>query len=413
MKKIITNDTLITVIIFLITLLVIFKGDDFVSFMHGHLGHFEKISDMHVGRMMHKSFLMSDGRVLIVGGNSYNVDEGKYIYLDKNGNNSIEIFDPKTNTFIFKKEFGEDIPPKSSIVLLKNDKLLITGGEIVRSNRNGMKVKVLKTAKLYDPEKNIIVNLPNMNIARSWHTSVLLKDGRVLIFGGFTDMNKKNRRNKVIEIYDPKLNKFILLKSFKAFSSDALTNTAVLNDGNVFITWRTLEEKQLAAIFNPKTSTFKMLNIKLLKDPGFINIKFDPRRYYLENIVLLKNNKLVLFENYDGRINNIAILDLNTNEIKNIGSMKIKDRHSYETTLLSNNNILITDGYIGLYDLTWGINIDEIFDTKNLKFYKLPKVKVKRIVASAILLKDGRVLITGGQHRGIEYLKNAMIYKPN
>lgn len=394
------------IILGLIILLVVFlivKISDFNPFISRKYGHFEKVGDMHVGRWRHHSFLMSDGRVMIVGG-------GK-------GNTSIEIFDPKTNTFTFKKDlgvdiFGTDLFPYSSIILLKNDKLLITGGELIKFKKRGpYDETVLKTAKLYDPVKNELINLPDMNTAKYGHTSVLLKDGNVLIFGGSTAGSKGNRHNKTIELYVPKLNKFIQLKTSKTFGIDIGTRTAVLDNGNVFITWRS-DYKQFVTIFNPKTNEFKDQDIKILMKPKSVALKhFDPKQCVLEKIILLKNNKLALLENYMGDVNNIAILDLNTNKIQNVGHMRSKGRNSFEATLLNDGNILITNGYIGEYAFARLANTNEMFNTKRLNFYTLNWIDQYRPGASAVLLKDGRVLISGGGYNG-ESLKSAIVYIP-
>lgn len=407
MKKFFENKKLLIGIIILVVALMAFINSVFVYFNYGH---FEKVGDMHVGRWRHHSFLMSDGRVMIVGGEGINT--------------SIEIFDPKTNTFTFKKDlgvniFGTDLVPYSSIVLLKNDKLLITGGELIKSKKGGPDDEtILKTAKLYDPVKNELVNLPDMNTAKFAHTSVLLKDGNVLLFGGFGEDkagSKGDHHNKAVELYVPKLNKFIQLKTSKSFSIDIGTETAVLDNGNVFITWGTSDYKQLVTIFDPKTNEFKDQDIEILVKPrsgsiDLIRFGFDPKQCELEKIVLLKNNKLVLFENYTGD-NNIAILDLNTNKIQNIGHMKSKGRHGFEATSLNDNNILITNGLIGFGPFARPANTNEIFDSKRLKFYTLNWIEDYRPWASAVLLKDGRVLISGGGYNR-EYLKSAIVYIP-
>lgn len=390
MKKFFENKKLLIGIIILVVAVMAF-----INNYPGYLyyGHFEKVGDMHIGRWRHHSFLMSDGRVMIVGGEGINT--------------SIEIFDPKTNTFTFKKDLGTDLPQDSSIVLLKNDKLLITGGKILRHDGS---LIVFKTAKLYDPVKNELINLPDMNTAKFVHTSVLLKNGNVLIFGGTTGTGK-DWTNKVVELYVPESNKFIKLRTSKSFGIDIGTRTVVLNNGNIFITWGTSDYKQLVTIFDPKTNQFKDQDIGIIVKPKSVKLRhFDPRQCVLEKIILLKNNKLVLLENYTGD-NNIAILDLNTNKIQNLGHMKSKGRNSFEATLLNDNNILITNGYIGEYAFARLANTNEIFDTKKLKFYTLNWIEQNRPGASAILLKDGRVLISGGGYNG-EYLKSAIVYIP-
>ncbi len=374
-----------------IFVLVMFALDPFPDKSHGY---FVRIPDMNVARANHKSFLMSDGKVLIVGG-------------DKN--NTVEIYDPATNSFTLKKGLGQEINFDNNIILLKNDKLLITGGKRILHKEKDSKTIVFNNAKLYDSINDTLTEIPQMNVLRAEHTSILLKDGRVLLLNGVFKATGKNRYNKTAEVYDPKLNKFILLKSFPVFTGDYSTKMTILENGEVFIVhcfkgfWK-------IELFNPKTNTFNFSNVNILKDPKIKNVHFDPKLYHLENIVPLKDDRIVLFEDYDWKLNNVATFDLKTNRVKNIGHTSINKRHGANITLLKNNNILITDGAIGIADFRRLVDTAEIFDIKEMKFYKLPKLSLKKCGTSTVLLKDGRVLITGGMYK-LKYLKNAIVYK--
>ena len=370
-------------------------------------GYFKRLPDMNVARAGHKSFLLSDGRVLIIGGDKYNND--KNIILPEDRNCTAEIYDPKTNMFSFIKNLKNEIKPDSNVVLIRKDRLLITGGYSILKRKTNV-IKTENTAYIYDFKSNKIIKLPNMNIPRMSHSSVVLNDGRVLILGGCHNSYNGPIPNNQAEIYDPQLNKFILLKNSPKYIHGQNTNTAILNTGEVFIVNHSLKQGQEAEIFDPKTSTFSVLSGKIYTDLKLRNINFNYKKYYIDNIELLKDDKIIIFGNYDYLFNNIAVFDLHTKKLKNIGSMNIKKRHSYEVTLLKDGNILISNGYVGRANLIKLVGSAELFDTKKMRFYKLPYKQEKKFFASAILLKNGNVLITGGRVYNSVYLRNSIIF---
>ncbi|KAF5544668.1 galactose oxidase precursor [Fusarium mexicanum] len=69
-----------------------------------------------------------------------------------------------------------------------------------------------KSTSFFDIDKNAFVAGPELNIARGYHVSTTLSDGKVFTIGGsFTGP----RGGKVGEVYDPSLNKWILLPNAK------------------------------------------------------------------------------------------------------------------------------------------------------------------------------------------------------
>ena len=246
-----------------------------------------------------------------------------------------------------------------------------------------------------------------MNSAREYHTAVLLKDGRVLIFGGHTGERGEGWLNKTAEIYDPVQNKFLLLDNSPNFVYGGLANVNVLSDGKVYILsiydaghYTTEYEFEM---FDPQSNDFKVIKSDLSKNTKEIV-------YNLYKTILLKNDKIFLVgtnQTHYGFLNQIDIYDYKSNKIQNIGSMKIKDINDFETTLLDDGNVLIIGGNRGISAANIN-NSAEIFAINNLKFYNISKMNDKRSIPStaAILLNDGRVLITGDG-------ESAEIFVPN
>jgi hypothetical protein len=70
--------------------------------------------------------------------------------------------------------------------LLGNGKVLVAGGSIAGSTRNGVVEQAVEWADLYDAPSNTWTAVANMRVARIWHTLSTLRDGRVLVAGGLS-----------------------------------------------------------------------------------------------------------------------------------------------------------------------------------------------------------------------------------
>jgi hypothetical protein len=152
------------------------------------------------GRMYQTATLLTDGRVLIAGGENENGTLA-----------STEIYDPATNRFTAGALMGYARYSQTA-TLLQDGRVLMTGG-----------ATGLSSAEIYDPTKvkwapaglNAVPASASpspgatptakpsgyMNSWRSGQTATLLPDGRVLIVGGQT-------LPQSADIYDPKIDRF-------------------------------------------------------------------------------------------------------------------------------------------------------------------------------------------------------------
>ena len=160
---------------------------------------------------------LSDGRVLLVG------------------NDPSQIYDPSTNTFSVSGTlaplgiYGIEL---QSATLLNNGKVLIAGGS---SDVNGR----LIAAELFDPARGIFSPTSNMNAARDAHAAVLLSDGRVLIVGGDTQTCNGNFCEfsgslASAELYDPSTGSFVNAGNMSVPRS--LPQATLLKNGDVLVT---------------------------------------------------------------------------------------------------------------------------------------------------------------------------------
>src|SRR5215212_6835209 len=121
-------------------------------------------STMTTARRGHTATRLSDGRVLIAGGEN---SSGTL--------NQSELYDPSSSTFSAAASMGAERADHTA-TLLGDGRVLIAGG------RNG--AGALATTELFDPTTGVFTNGPSMSVARAGHSATLFGDGRVFIAGG-------------------------------------------------------------------------------------------------------------------------------------------------------------------------------------------------------------------------------------
>jgi hypothetical protein len=224
-------------------------------------------------------------------------------------------------------------------------------------------------------------NTSAMSTPRAAHTATLLADGRVLIAGGFRTGGSSLSD---VEVFVPARNRF---ESIGAMSSPRAGHTATrLPDGRVLIAGgfdRTYLDT--TEIFDPKTGAFS---------PG--PRLTTPRSEHTATI--LKDGKILICGGVGTGWTFLAsaeIFDQATNRFSVTGSM-MTPRESHTSTLLKDGRVLITGGHKNRRSAMEIYSSTEIYDTRTGQFARSVDLSVKRHKHDAVLLHDGRVLVTGG-----------------
>jgi hypothetical protein len=125
-----------------------------------------------VPRAVHTMTLLADGTVLAAGG----VDN------DDVALRSAETFDPRTGRWEFTAPMitGRF---NHTATKLPDGMVLATGGSI-----DDFFAVAIADAELYDPVARHWMPAARLSVAREWHRATLLRDGRVLIVGGYAHM---------------------------------------------------------------------------------------------------------------------------------------------------------------------------------------------------------------------------------
>ena len=148
-------------------------------------GSWTATGSLAVSRHNHSATLLADGKVLVDGG-----------YDDNNRPlASAELYDPATGSWTVTGSMAAN-RSNHTATLLADGKVLVAGGA------SGKGSGVLASAELYDPGIGTWSAVGDMTEARAFHTATLLPDGNVLVVGGFPSLLMPPPLASA-ELYDP------------------------------------------------------------------------------------------------------------------------------------------------------------------------------------------------------------------
>ena len=272
-----------------------------------------------------------------------------------------------------------------SATLLPNGKVLIAGG----MERNG---KYDASAELYDPRSGTFTAIGNMTSAREGHAAILLRNGKVLLAGGSSG---PDGNVATAELYDAATG--IFSRTGNMTGPRAHAAAVLLNDGKVLLIGGdgAHEDERLtsAEIYDPATGRFAAT--------GSMHV---PRE--MHTAVLLKDGRVLVMGGSsaggypNARIEASAeIYDPATGRFSMTGSMSAP-RHKLAAVLLADGRVLVVGGSDNR-DWRGQYSSAELYDSAKGRFTSDGEMSFKRfkLIATAVRLPDGRVLIAGGAER--------------
>ncbi len=206
-------------------------------------GFFSVTGRMNAARELHTGTLLPDGKVLVTGGFSNN----RIL-------STAELYDPDKGKFSYTGSMSQSRFGHAATLLTTGphaNQVLIIGG---RTENNVS----LQSTEIYDPETGTFSPGPEMKIDRYRHTATLLTDGRILITGGYS--STQSHTVSTAEIYDPTTNTFTLLTN-AGMTHPRMDHTAtLLKDGRVLVAggWNSVEGRTVASVdlFDPTPNAF-------------------------------------------------------------------------------------------------------------------------------------------------------------
>jgi len=333
------------------------------GFMHGQhtqlIGSFSPAGDVGEPRSNHTATLLSDGKILLVGGFTFASGHLKDL-------KSTVVYDPQSGR---ASPAGDLIAERSdhTATLLDDGRVLIAGGRIDDS----VPIKRLATAELYDPATRTFSSVGNMRQARDWHASVRLANGRVLVCGGLSGREESDSA----ELYDP------LSRNFKKAASMLMPrlghSVTLLQDGRVLVASGVFGE-----LYDAGSGRFSKTG------------KLRTQRVY-HSATLLKDGSVLLA---GGMVENEPVASAeafvpSSGTFLAVGNLKIA-RKSHTATLLPDGRVLI---FGGTGPGGTSLSDAEVFDPVQRTFSAAPSSATHRTNHSAVGMPNGTVLLIGGR----------------
>lgn len=343
---------------------------------------FSSAGNMTTSRARHTATLLTNGKVLIAGGNRQPALGVAPEILA-----SAELFDPSTESFV---PIGNMRVARAghTATLLFDGRVLLAGGSGT-------------SAELYDPSIGTFTETGSMITAQDWHTATLLGNGKVLFAGGFT----RWPGIAVPELYDPATGRFTQIPGYSSagFACDWCAPATLLPNGKVL-----LARSQPAQLYDPRAGAFEPAG-EMISTDRFTATALPNGR------VLLTGGGL------SGRSPTSEIYDPASRSFTSAAPMAY-GRGWHSSTLLPDGTTLITGGETeecsgNFCYFAGSLDTAELYDASLGIFTSHPKMGARREGHTATLLPDGRALITGGVAYGgvgifFGTLASAELYRP-
>jgi N-acetylneuraminic acid mutarotase len=276
--------------------------------------------------------------------------------------------------------------------LLRNGKVLVVGGYQYFSQ--------LASAELYDPASGTWSATGSLNLRRDAHTATLLPDGKVLVAGGYADTVGSVSGGSIdaVELYDPASGTWTatgsLVTSRLGPTAELLPNGKVLVAGGVNIAYPAHYTFLTSAeLYDPASGTWAVT--------GSMS---TPRSSHTST--LLPGGKVLVAAGYDyGRtLGSAELYDPASGSWTTTGSL-VNARSGHMATLLPNNKVLAAGG-----SSDGPLASAEIYNPVSGTWAATGSLATARTGFAAALLPTGKVLVAGGYDGDRNYFASAELY---
>lgn len=243
-----------------------------------------------------------------------------------------------------------------------------------------------------------LVSAGAMATTRAAHTATLLADGRILVAGGLSS------GSNTAELYDPASGSFAstqaMLTPHHSHSATRLPDGRVLLAGGYDADGSYLAS---AEIYDPETGTFSATGVMAGGRAEHVGVPLQDGRVLLVGGVGEGWTFLSSAELYDPA----------TSTFTATGSMN-QPRENHAAVRLPDGRVLVVGGHHGRRAGIQLLTSAEIYDPRIETFRPAAAMTTRRHKHDAVLLFDGRVLVTGGaderDNEGV--YRSAEIYDP-
>ena len=270
---------------------------------------------------------------------------------------------------------------------LRDGRVLVAGGFTGEES-------AAQSAELYDPASGRFLPLPRMIAVRHSHTATVLPDGRVLLVGGY---GASNATLASAELFDPTTQTFTASGSMLAPRAGhvavLLSSGKVLIAGGVGPAWSFLSSAEL---YDPATGRFSPTAAMTVARESHVAVRLQDGRVLIAGGHRGRRAEMTLYASSE-------TYDPSTHRFTPVGDMRVR-RHKHDGVLLRDGRVLITGGSDerddeGVYTST------ELFDPKSGTFMIGPEMLHGRYKhnGSTVLLANGTLLLAGGAPQAETY----------
>lgn len=284
--------------------------------------------------------------------------------------------------------------PAMSIARMAHTATRLTDGRVLVAGGFVGEESAARSAEMYSPRSRQFAALPRMRMPRHSHTATLLPNGKVLLTGGY---GAGNATTASAELYDPVSNTFTSTGSMHTARAghvaSLLGNGKVLVAGGVGTGWSFLAS---AEVYDPASGTFTTTGDMTVARESHIAVR-------------LRDDRILIVGGHRDRRANMTIyassevFDPKSGTFQRVGDMRMR-RHKHDAVLLADGRVLVTAGAderesAGMYTSS------ELFDPRTNAFSDGPATKRPRYKhqGSSVLLPSGTVLIAGGDAQAASY----------
>ena len=319
-------------------------------------------SSLNTARMWHSAALLPNGRVLLAGG----LDSANYPLA------SAELYNYEVPGSWINTASLSNAVYSQTATLLTNGQVLVAGGW------DSGTVSVQATAQLYSPAAGTWTLTSSMNSARENMTATRLTNDLVLVTGGEGSFALL----ATAELYHPATGTWTLTGSLhtarRGHTATLLTNGLVLVAGGT-IPGAFNPDTAAAELYNPATGTWTVTGSMHYARTG-------------HTATLLPNGQVLVTQG--ASTNTAELFNPATGTWTVTGSMN-QPRSAATVTLLPNGLVLAAGGEDYGYG-EFGLAGAELYHPTTGKWTMTGYLNEARQYASAVLLTDGQVLVSGG-----------------
>lgn len=299
-------------------------------------GSWEATGSLSVPRYDHTTTLLTNGRVLAASGR-------RVVGSDVSILESAEVYRPQSGEWTATGELNEGRWSHTA-TRLRDGRVLVAGGfadpYVPASNAQ----PVTDSAEIYDPGTGTWTLTGDLNVRRALHTATLLPDGTVLVAGGRTCTDAPptacnfQHRTNTAEIYDPATGAWT---SVAPMAEDRhTTSAALLPDGTVLVPagFTSQGTSRTAEIYDPATRTWHLT--------GSLD-----RGRARQGAMLLHDGRVVVAAGFQGG-DTSEVYDPATGTWTPTGNVAVATRFNFRYQTLPDGKALIAGGQVPFVGLT-------------------------------------------------------------